>query len=223
MRPVEEHWVDTNLQPYGSFGLAVGDIIEVVTRSAGVIDGTAMLALRAVHGADGSGGSYEAEFLGCLRPEHSGPLTWSFPSVGQGAVLHICAGGTSACRFHGGHRHIHHVDQFRPRNVPRITGPRFKQQSSASSGSRSKADGTVPDEEGRVASLERKLMEAKIKSGDASTSERLAYAAADHARKSGKKKKKKGKSKKDKKSGKSKKRGSSSGSSGSSSDSSSLF
>jgi hypothetical protein len=79
-QPTPEQWIDLSLQPMGFSGLATGDTIEIVTRTGGVIDGTALVEIRISHGQDHSGAAFGAEFLGCVKPEHAALLGLAFPS-----------------------------------------------------------------------------------------------------------------------------------------------
>ena len=122
-------------------------------------------------------------------------------------------------------RHTWHIDHFRLRDKANITEPWYKRTSSSSSAA-AKATPEASADGDRVSKLKRKPIEAKIKAGDATTSERLAFAAVEHAKKKHKADKKKSKKKKGRNRSKKHKKGSSSSTSEivvSSSEDSSLF
>ncbi len=125
-----------------------------------------------------------------MRPDHTGTLQALFPKGGVGGgLLHFCPGGCGACGLGAVARPVYHVDLFRKGSPKKITEPWAKPPETPTDGAGTSPLAAIGDDAEKVKLLKRRLAEARIKSGDASTAERLAFQVSSSAAKKARKEK----------------------------------
>ena len=170
-KPPAELWLDSSLTPgVIQYGLAAGDLIEVVTKdpTTQVISGTCIFEVAVAHPPDAIGRFLEVKARGASVPFLAAQLEQTFPRAGGGyGVVHFCGGGMAACAGSAPGRHVFHVDQIRRRERASISEPWCKLDAEKPEKATKTAD--------KVADLKEKLLKQKVASGNASAEEQVAY------------------------------------------------
>ena len=119
-------WVDQKMSPQAreSLQLTQDDVVEVVTATNAVVDGTALFRVAMAYAPDWGGRFLEVESCSASLSSAAVGLSLAFPVRTHGAiggVVHFCRFGLQNCTATYGLRATFHVDTYRKRDPAKIT------------------------------------------------------------------------------------------------------